>query len=324
MFLLLQVLGVLPFLRISPSLVEMALAIGTTVFLFTVVGWVGRIQRENSRARDRELALQQEMLDRLEREVADRTADLRKAKEQAEQANRFKGLFLANISHEIRTPLSTLVGLSQAMWMQSARYSLPDEFSRFLNQIRSGGQYLNLILTNLLDVSAAEAGRTPLRWEEVRLAEWADSLRDLLEPIARNHDVRLDWQREFESERAFDTDPVRLTQILLNIAHNAIKLSAAGQSVEIGIREQAGVLELTVRDRGPGILESDLQAIFQAFTQSEGSTPVRTGDHGVGLGLSVVRLNVELLGGTVRAENRACGGACFTVTVPAHGTAKGA
>ncbi len=313
-FLLLQVLGILPFRGISPTLVEVAFAVGGTFFLLAVAGWVRQIQQENDLARDRELALQREMLTRLEHEVAERTNDLREAKEHAEEANRSKGLFLANISHEIRTPLSTLVGLSQAMWMQAEKYALPGEFAQFLNQVRSGGQYLNLILTNLLDISAAEAGRTPLHWQEIRVGEWAGSIQDLLEPIAKNHGVRLVWQREFPPESTFESDLVRLTQIILNIAHNAIKLSEPGQQVEITLRKEAHTLELAVCDDGPGILEADMQAIFRAFTQSH-ATP-RPGDQGVGLGLAVVQLNAGLLGGQVCAENKACGGARFTVTLP--------
>ena len=110
---------------------------------------------------------------RAEAEALARQAELEQAKEEAERANRAKGLFLANVSHEIRTPLSALVGLSQAMVRLGERRGLPEDFTRMLEQIRSGGRHLNLMLTNLLDLSATEGGRRDVsRWT------WRTKVRD--------------------------------------------------------------------------------------------------------------------------------------------------
>ena len=317
---LLGSVAILQFFGVIPTLVEMerlalgVIFVGTSGFLVALGVRVREIRRENERNQRQALHAQEEMSRRLEREVLERTAELRRAKENVEQANRFKGLFLANLSHEIRAPISTLVGLSQALWMQSERQGLSEEFKRFLNQIRSGGQYLNMMLTNLLDVTAAEAGRIPLHWARVSLAEWSASGRDLLDPIAVNHGITLGWAVELRGDPQIETDPLRLTQVLLNLVHNAIKFTPRGRRVDVLIRRTENALGLRITDEGPGIPPEDLISIFEAFSQS--SAVSTGGDRGVGLGLSVVKTNVDLLGGRVHVANREVGGACFTVTLP--------
>ncbi|MET0263046.1 MAG: sensor histidine kinase [Rariglobus sp.] len=317
---LVSIISILQYLRIIPVVIRteiLALGVicmGTGFFMVALGMRVREIRRENERNQRQALEVQEEINRRLEAEVRERTAELRQAKESAEEANRFKGLFLANISHEVRAPISTLVGLSQALWMQSEKQGLTEEFRRFLNQIRSGGQYLNLILTNLLDITAAEAGNTPLHWSRVRVQEWFGSVKDLLDPIAMNHGIRLEWTIQADGDASLDTDPVRLTQILLNIVHNAIKFTPRGRRVEVVIRVVGERFELEVTDEGPGIPTKDLALIFEAFRQSESTA--NGSERGVGLGLSVVKTNTDLLGGIIQVVNREEGGACFTLILP--------
>ena len=239
----------------------------------------------------------------------------RNARAVAEQATRAKSLFLANISHEIRTPLSALVSLAQAMWMESEKHHLPEKFARFLERVRSGGNYLNLILTNLLDVSAAESGHLPVRTDEFYLRDWTDDLHNILEPVAASHGVTLVWRLPEDEDLQLRTDQMRLTQILLNLAHNAIKFSGGvGRRVSLSITCAEGELKLSVSDEGPGVPPDRLPSLFGEFSQSETSAPAF--DRGVGLGLAVVKQNAELLGATIHAENLPTRGMSFTVALP--------
>ncbi len=237
------------------------------------------------------------------------------ARAAAERATRAKSLFLANVSHEIRTPLSALVSLAQAMWMESEKHHLPQEFTGFLESVRSGGNYLNLILTNLLDVSAAEAGHLPVRADGFYLRDWTDDMMNILEPVASSHGVRLVWIFPDDGELRLRTDQTRLTQILLNLAHNAIKFGGSGTSVEISIARDGGGFALSVDDQGPGVPPDRLGGLFGEFAQSQASAPAF--DRGVGLGLAVVNQNAALLGGGVRAENLPARGMRFTFSLPA-------
>jgi len=284
-----------------PSLIALVLA-----FTFFFMSMADRVRE----MREQKDALQRDMTDRLEKQVAERTASLQKAKEEAERANRYKGMFLANMSHEIRTPLSALVGLSQAMCKQSEQRKLPEDFTRLLGQIRSGGRYLNLMLTNLLDVSAAETGKARVHIQTVVLDEWSRSVREILEPIAAGHEVNLRWQDAALVGQEFESDPVRLSQILINLVHNAVKFTPSGRNVEVRFERSSGRFVLEVADEGPG-LPAEQQVLFEAFEQSE--MVVSGPDHGVGLGLYVVQTNAQLLGGQVGVKNSLSGGACFRV-----------
>lgn len=238
------------------------------------------------------------------------------AREAAERAMRAKSLFLANVSHEIRTPLSALVSLAQAMALESETLRLPPEFSAFLERVRSGGNYLNLILTNLLDASAAESGSLPVQESEFYLLDWVDDWRNILEPVAASHGVRLALELPDDPELRLRTDQLRLTQILLNLAHNAIKFSAGeGKAVTISIRTGPQGFILAVSDEGPGIPADRLEGLFVEFAQNQ--TPAPVYERGVGLGLFVVKQSADLLGGRVRAENLPGGGMIFKLSLPA-------
>jgi PAS domain S-box-containing protein len=229
-----------------------------------------------------------------------------------------KGQFLAKMSHEIRTPLSALVSLAQAMWMRGEEQELDPKFNQFLNRVRSGGQYLNLLLRNVLSVSAAESGRVPVKASEFYLADWVGEIRNILDPIAEYHRSRIDWTMPTDDEARFRTDQMRLTQIALNLGENALKFSA-GQNVPVRIAADkvGNRLRLFVEDHGPGIPPEMTKAVFEEFSQA--GTEVSPLDKGVGLGLAVVRINAELLGGTVRVQVLEPHGTRFLVEVPEMG-----
>jgi len=239
----------------------------------------------------------------------------RQLRSEAEKAYETKSLFLANVSHEIRTPLSALVALSQAMWLRCEAIDTDPEITQFLKRVRSGGQYLNLLLRNVLDASAAESGRVPVRSTSFYLADWVDEVRNILEPIAAYHRGQLEWTVPADDEARLRTDQMRLTQILLNLAENALKFSrGAEEAVSVTLEKTNGILRLIVEDRGPGIPADRLDAIFAEFEQAgAASLPMATG---VGLGLAVVKLNTSLLGGSLAVEQRPGGGLRFAVEIP--------
>lgn len=248
---------------------------------------------------------------RLEIQLAETEA----LRSRAEWERDAKSLFLANVSHEIRTPLSALVGLSQAMWLRCESSAPHAEFTQFLNRVRSGGHYLGLLLRNVLNVSAAESGRVPVRLHQFYLADWINEVRNILEPLAEYHGGRLEWVHPPSDEFRLRTDEMRLTQILLNLAENALKFgTASGEPVTIRFEITAIGLRMTVEDRGPGIPADRLDSVFEEFEQVGGqSRPMATG---VGLGLAVVKLNTALLGGTLAVEPHPAGGMRFTVEIP--------
>jgi signal transduction histidine kinase len=305
---ILQQHKILPPLMESGAATQLSLVAGFTFFFMAMADRVRQIRQENEGTQQRALQMQREMTLRLERLVEERTLGLRQAKEAAERANLSKGMFLANMSHEIRTPLSALVGLSQVMCRQSDQRGLPADFVRMIEQIRSGGRYLNLILTNLMDLSASETGQLRAQYAPVDLAAWSRSVRDILEPIATTKGVLLHWNDGDAAGQTEESDAVRLSQILINLAHNAIKFTPAGGTVEVRILRTPARFAIEVLDDGPGLAEN-VATLFNAFTQSQ--PLVSDADRGIGLGLYIVQTNVQLLGGRISAGNRPTGGARF-------------
>jgi PAS domain S-box-containing protein len=234
---------------------------------------------------------------------------------EAERAHEAKSLFLAKMSHEIRTPLSALVSLSQAMWMRAMKQPVDSDFTPFLNRVRSGSQYLNLILRNVLNISAAESGRAALKFEEFYIADWVAEIQNILEPIAEYYRGKIEWHLPADDEARWSTDQMRLTQIVLNLCENALKYSMKHQTpvrFEIGIEDSW--LTLAVSDQGPGIPLEKQAVVFAAFSQLD--SKISPLDEGVGIGLSVVKINTHLLQGTVTMKNQIPSGVKFCVQIP--------
>ncbi len=253
-----------------------------------------------------EAAFRSEQLSRAESEAA---------KSKAEASCRAKSFFLANLSHEICGPLSVLVSLSHALWMESEDQQLSPEFTNLLNHVRSGGEYLNLILTNLLDVSSAEKGRVPVRPKEFYLADWIENLQHILEPIVLCRRVRLHWQVPMDEEARVCCDPLRLTQVLINLAHYAIQRVEEGSGEAwIQIEHPATQLLLTLEDNGPGISPELLPEMSGKDTPLDNL--FHNPDRGLRLALAAARLNLDALGGTLKMETREPQGTRFKIQIP--------
>lgn len=242
-------------------------------------------------------------------------AALEKSLARSERENKEKSRFLANVSHEIRTPLSALVALANSILMEGEEEPLPERVQRHFESVRAGGQYLNLILTNLLDLSAIEGGNTATCCRDFYIGEWAEDLASILEPIAKSRGVRLEWSLPEDPEARFRTDQVRLTQIVLNLAHNAVKFSINPKApVRIGVSMNSGRLVVAVEDAGPGVAPERIAGLFGEFSQ--GTAAPRGMDRGIGLGLAIVKKNVELLKGRVSAGLNDPAGMRFVVELP--------
>jgi signal transduction histidine kinase/ActR/RegA family two-component response regulator len=232
------------------------------------------------------------------------------AREEALAASRSKSQFLANVSHEVRTPLNGIIGMTQLV-LETA---LSDEQREYLEAVNSSGQNLLSIVNDILDVSKIESGKFEL---EVAAFDLQRSVAD----VVRNHAVRarergLSVVAEFAADvcRYAIGDGLRLAQVLTNLVGNAVKFTTAGNVVVTVDRGAGDELCFAVRDTGPGVPAERREAIFEAFTQADGSTSRRFG--GTGLGLTISRELVQRMGGKLWLESTVGVGSTFHFTLP--------
>lgn len=246
------------------------------------------------------------MLDEIER----RDAELRLAKDKAEDLARLKSEFLANMSHEIRTPMNGVVGMISLVL---DRCSDPQEKEQLL-VAQNAAQSLVGILNDILDLSKIEAGKMTLETIDFDLQETVrDSLR-VFEISIREKALHLEITIGHDCPAWVRGDPMRLRQVLVNLAGNAVKFTAQGK-VQIRVAPATpGVIRFEVRDTGIGIPPEKLKFIFDPFTQADGSHTRRFG--GTGLGLTITRRLVCLMGGELWAESDAGHGSRFYFDLP--------
>ncbi|MBU2510421.1 transporter substrate-binding domain-containing protein [bacterium] len=250
----------------------------------------------------------------LRREVGRKSAKLRKSMQEAELANLAKSRFLANMSHEIRTPLNAILGFAQILVNDSKDQKLPANFSHFLQNIKSSGEQLSELISNILDISKIEAGKSEIALEEVNLRQLVKDIYEINKIESLKKGLIFNYSYDSDLSDFIQSDHNRLNQVMLNLVRNAIKFTPEGKSVWFKLKKQGGELLIDVEDEGIGIPAKHREIIFYPFEQLGNSV---TGLHeGTGLGLAIVRENVRLMGGRISLQSSESDGTCFVVYLP--------
>lgn len=269
------------------------------------------------------------------RELGEKNARLQEAFDKLKELDRLKSNFLATVSHELRTPLTSIIGYSEMLEAGIAGELTPEQ-GGFVETIRSKGELLLQLISSLLDLNKLERGQLRLNTEYIDPRALLSEIRETLLPEAEKRKIKLDalWSDDVPMIQA---DPVRVRQILTNLASNALKFTPNRGQVQISARlgelhlagEDADdddgmgaalmmaperAVEFAVNDNGIGMEQSELPKIFDAFYQVDGSSTREYG--GAGLGLSIARSLVEAHHGQIRVESQLGRGTTFYVTLP--------
>ena len=240
--------------------------------------------------------------------------ELKKAKAAAESASRTKSEFLASMSHEIRTPMSAIMGVAELL----ARTSLTAEQDKYVQIFRRAGDNLLNLINDILDLSKVEASQLELEQTGFSLQDLLDKVIEMVAGRAQEKWLVLSCEISPSVPTELVGDPTRLQQVLLNLLGNAIKFTESGSvTLRVSLDENFAVptaLRFAVADTGIGIPDQKLGQVFERFTQADSSTTRRFG--GSGLGLTISKRLVELMGGRIWAESSVNMGSVFSFAVP--------
>ena len=240
-------------------------------------------------------------------------ADLIRAKERAEESDRLKSAFLANMSHEIRTPMNGILGFAELLKEPNLT---GDEQKEYIGIIEKSGKRMLNIINDIVNISKVESGQMEVSILETNVNKQIEYLYNFFKPEADQRKLSLFFNQPLsDSEAMIYTDKEKIYAILTNLIKNALKFTDSG-FIDFGYRKKDKFLLFFVKDTGPGIREEQKEFIFERFRQ--GNESLSRSYEGAGLGLTISKAYVEMLGGEIWVESDEVQGSTFYFTIPYH------
>lgn len=247
---------------------------------------------------------------RLKEELEQSMAELALARDEAQSASRIKSEFVANISHELRTPMNGVLGMVDIL----LKTELTPTTRQHALSIQRAGRDLLQIINEILDFSKIEAGKLTLELSSFNIKKLIAGVAEILLPIAQEKKLKFDSYVDSDIPLVLIGDPLRLRQILLNLVGNALKFTHKGSvyfgATMLGASEKHAKIRFVVKDTGIGISGDEVDSLFEAFFQSDGSVSRKYG--GTGLGLAICKTLVEMMEGTISVDSELGKGSTFS------------
>ena len=239
---------------------------------------------------------------------------LKEEKEKAENLAKLKAEFLNQVSHELRTPLAVIIGYIECI--TDGLYGQIDiKHNEILHVVAKQSTHLKNMIDQILIYSRLEAGKQPLRIEELQVTKVVNDLRDTFEFLCRQKGIELRWELPREAI-PMRSDATRVKEVVSNLLQNAVKYTDQGSiSVRIGNANIADSVMIEVQDTGMGISEQNLTSIFEPFMQVH-KTSSENSRGGIGLGLSIVKKHLDQINGTISVESELGKGSLFRIVLP--------
>jgi signal transduction histidine kinase len=274
--------------------------VAIVLFFLGVIGWLYRKR-----------SLQQRKIQLQQRSIEQKNKQLEKRNRHLVELDEEKNNLIKILAHDLRTPINHVQGLAQVFLLSNR--ALPDEQKMIIDRISDASTRLNKMISNILDVDSIENNRVKISKEQLSIASLVEKVVDSFDKEATRKNLKLKLHQQVNGSLV-EVDPLFMTQILENLISNALKFSEKGKEVQVVTKENDEKIEISIRDSGPGLSETDKKLLFIKFQRL--SAKPTDGENSTGLGLSIVKRYVELMGGTVWCESEQGKGATFTVSFP--------
>lgn len=243
----------------------------------------------------------------IEEQVELRTKELVAATEEAVNANSVKTDFLSRMSHELRTPMNAILGFSQLLELDE---SLSQSHKESIGEILLAGDHLLELINEVLDLSRIESGTLELTLVPVNISYVVNDSLSLIEPLLKERNIKVVWDSGNQTQYIIQAETNRLKQIIINLLSNAIKYNTENGKITINVVKYDNRLRLNIIDTGPGLSAEQQEQVFEPFNRAGAET---TNTEGTGIGLTISKRLVELMGGEIGVESSLGNGSCFYI-----------